>query len=149
MDFDGTNDRLTWSDYDLIPTLVGDKHFTMMWWVKSDDYVPAGNQLRYLGPSGLSIVGSNLTQFVIYVAGPSASDASARLKFRFTVLSPGAKYPINIRSTANASTFLTDGEWHHIAVTSHIDSSTSRTNKLYVDGTLIATADDKSAFCSF
>jgi len=145
LDFDGTNDRLGWSDTDFIPTLVGDKNFTMTWWIKSDDYVPTGSTNRYIGPAALSIVGANLTQFSIHVTAPSNSDSSARNKVRWSVLSPGNKYVVHLRSTADASTFLTDGEWHHIAITSSIDSATSRTNKLYVDGTLIASTDDKTA----
>lgn len=142
LDFDGVNDYAKFSTgVNVFNSTLGAGDFSMSWWVKMADVFDAGSTghmaLTYqvaFGPTRLNYLGG--------IFGPNHGTASYRGKMLFQHSVNGTAY-FSTFSTDLTST-LSDDTWFHVCYTSDAGAS-SRTGKIYINGTDVTGTDSSSA----
>jgi len=138
LSFDGTNDAANWASNSVIPGLIGAGDFSISWWVKKDDFFPAGSGSSPILWGSLFFSGS-LTGFFINAFADGASGSLAgKLQVQIGGGSSTSTDFLTLTSQNDLRSSVGDNTWHHCVLTSNAGAS-SRTGKLYVNGSEVPT----------
>lgn len=144
LSFDGTNDVARWASNSTIPGLIGAGDFSISWWVKKADFFPTGSSNTPILWNSLFFSGG-ITGFYITAYGSSAGGS---LPGKIQVLIGGGELASNnflfLSSDNDLRSSVGDNTWHHCVITSNAGSS-SRTGKLYINGSEVASTTSSNS----
>tara|TARA_R100001460_G_scaffold75414_1_gene116547 strand:- start:1146 stop:1946 length:801 start_codon:yes stop_codon:yes gene_type:complete len=129
LSFDGTNDAARWASNSTIPGLIGAGNFSISWWIKKANFFPAtsGTDPFFIQ----SLIFSGGVQSIYFIANGDSNNSPGRLQVLFGNAS--STVFVNIITANDLRSSVADDTWHHFVLTSDAGAS-SRTNKLYVNG---------------
>ena len=129
LSFDGTNDVARWASNATIPGLIGAGDFSISWWVKKANFFPASSGTEPFFISSIFFAGG--IQSIYFYANGDSHSSPGRLQVLFG--NTGSTFFVNIGTDSDLRSSIADNTWHHFVLTSDAGAS-SRTNKLYVNG---------------
>ena len=129
LSFDGTNDAARWASNSTIPCLIGAGDFSISWWIKKANFFPATSGTDPFFVSSIFFSGG--IQSLSFSANGDSNSSPGRLVVLFG--NTGSTFFVNISTSDDLRSSVTDDTWHHFVLTSDAGAS-SRTNKLYVNG---------------
>jgi hypothetical protein len=129
LSFDGTNDVARWASNGTIPGLIGAGDFSISWWIKKANFFPATSGTDPFFVSSIFFAGG--IQSMYFYANGDSNSSPGRLQV--LIGNTGSTYYVNIGTDSDLRSSITDNAWHHFVLTSDAGAS-SRTNKLYVNG---------------
>ena len=138
LSFDGTNDAARWASNSVIPGLIGAGDFSISWWVKKDDFFPAGSFNDPFLWGSLFFSGS-LTGFFVNANADDAGSRAGKLQVQIGGGSSSSTDFLTLTSQNDLRSSVGDNTWHHCVITSNAGAS-SRTGKLYINGSEVSTS---------
>ena len=142
LSFDGTNDVARWASNSTITGLIGAGDFSISWWVKKADFFPTGSGNSPILWSSLFFSGG-IQSFFITAYGDSASGSLAG-KIQVQIGDASSNNFLVLTSDNDLRSSVGDNTWHHCVLTSDAGSS-SRTGKLYINGSEVASTTSSNS----
>ena len=139
LSFDGTNDVARWASNATIPGLIGAGDFSISWWVKKANFFPASSGTEPFFISSIFFAGG--LQSLYFSANGDSNSSPGRLQVLFG--NTGSTFYVSISTSDDLRSSVADNVWHHFVLTSDAGAS-SRTNKLYVNGSELSYTSNTS-----
>lgn len=141
LSFDGTNDKASFANNQVLPELIGAGDFSISWWSKAPGFSPSGSGYKSTLFYSLYF-GGGFRTFVIGAIGDSGH-ASHAGKF-YSQITNGSTNYLTVTSSNAVTSELTNDDWNHFVLTSSAGAS-SRTQTLYINNTAISLSDVSNA----